>query len=80
MEVTAPLVALITLQSPNSTPNVEAQHAIKKWLQSQKRAALRQEAANLSERLPEDMQRAMALAQERGSSSWLTALPLASQG
>ncbi len=80
LEVTAPLIALVTLQSSGSTPPVETQHAIKKRLQTEKRAAQRQEASCIAERLSEDMQRVMALAQERGASSWLTALPLAAQG
>lgn len=80
LQVTAPLVALITLQSSTCTSPVQAQHAIKKRLHTEKRATQRQEASCLSERLPQDMQRVMALAQERGSSSWLTALPLTSQG
>ena len=42
--------------------------------------AQRQEASRVANRLSGDMQRAMELAQEAGSSSWLTALPLVAQG
>lgn len=36
-----------------------------------------EEANNLTGHLPDSLQRAMMLAKERGSSTWLTALPLA---
>ena len=39
LDVTAPLVVLITMQSSDSTPPFEAQQAIKKRLQSTKRMA-----------------------------------------
>ena len=48
----------------------------KATIRQQNKERVIKDAANLTERLSADMQRSVKLAKEKGSSSWLTALPL----
>ena len=80
--VTAPLVAMFaTADSNKSISSCAAeQRSIKHKQHCLKRTAQREAAQALCRDLPPQLQRCMTLAQERGASNWLTALPLAEHG
>ena len=80
-EITKPLSNLIELQCPSYPPETrEAQMSAKKATKEQRRACLKDEAANLRESLPPSLQLAMDLAREKGASTWLTVLPIEEHG
>lgn len=77
-KISAPLMEMIINQSDTfSKPQL---NTIKSTLIRQKRHLLDAAAQETREQLPDSLQRAMELASEKGSSIWLTALPLQDQG
>ena len=81
MKITAPLTALIMDQSPlySNTTKVEQLRIKKESMKAKKHHQL-QAAAELKEKLPNNLQRATNLLSEKGSSSWLSVLPIADHG
>ena len=81
MKITAPLTALIMDQShqyPNTTKAVQIR--IKKESVKAKKQRQSQAAAELKDKLPTSLQRVISLSTEKGSSSWLSMLPIAEHG
>ena len=81
LKITAPLTALIMEQSnryPNTTKTEQIQ--VKKEAVKARKHRQQQAAAELKDKLPNSMQRAMSLSTEKGSSSWLSTLPIAEYG
>ena len=75
--VTKPLCDLIFEQNPMySFETAEEQHAAKAEIRKTKRQQSSHEASHLKSILPDSLQHAVELAQEKGASSWLTALPV----
>ena len=58
----------------------ESQQQIKGAVYTEKRSRLKQSAKNIQEQLPAPLQRSMELSQEKGASTWLTALPIDNHG
>jgi hypothetical protein len=78
-EISAPLVQSIIESKYQYSSDVELeQNHIKYSMKKRKREQQNDDAMNL--RPPDTLKRAMELAKEKGSSSWLTALPLESHG
>ena len=81
IKITAPLTALIMEQShryPNTTK--AEQIRIKKESVKARKHCQSQAAAELKDKLPSTMQRAMNLSTEKGGSSWLSMLPISEHG
>ena len=79
--VTSPLCAHIVSQDPSYGPNiVESQIRTKTEVRRSNRVRVDNHLHGLLNTLPEVLQRAVKLAQEKGSSTWLTALPLTEHG
>ena len=76
----APLSALITLQSADLGDTYEKQREVKATLRAERRRQQETTAAVLKARLPSHLQSAADHASEKGSSSWVTALPIADHG
>ena len=77
----APLTALIMEKSHQYTEATKAEQLLmKRVMMKAKRHRESQAAAELMDRLRASMQRAMNLSTEKGSSSWLCALPIAEHG
>ena len=75
--VTKPLCDLIFEQYPTYSFEIaEEQHAAKAEIHKTKRQQSSHEASHLKSILPDSLQHAVELAQEKGASSWLTALPV----
>ena len=79
--MTKPLVDLIVEQS-SSYPfdTILNQQSIKSPVKYENQCNRSQEAENLHQQLPDNLKRAMDLAQEKGASSWLSVLPLEELG
>ena len=79
--ITAPLTALIVEQA-HSLPNTTNGEQVKIRKESAKNKKLRQAqaASELKDQLPDNMQKVMILSTEKGSSNWLSTLPIAEQG
>ena len=76
-QITKPLSDLILQQNcVYSFETLEAQLEVKADVRSSTRQMQMAEASQLKTRLPTRLQHSMTLAQERGTSSWLTALPV----
>ena len=75
-----PLIRLIIKQTGNVQAVQQLQKTIKQRIHSERRRDLSAYAKEVIERLPVDVQRCALAAQERGTSSWLTALPIAQHG
>ena len=77
LQVTKPLSDLILQQNPvYSFETLEAQLVAKSDIQRSKRQVKMANASHLKTSLPAPLQHSMSLAQEKGASSWLTALPV----
>ena len=77
VSITLPLCRLIEQQSADYPYHCfEAQYAARKLTLQQRDNMANASAAGLKQSSPESTQRALALAQEKGASNWLTALPL----
>ncbi len=75
--VTEPLQQAVLQQHAQVSSNsVDLQLNAKKEVRKQRREQATETAQNLKEDLPHTLKRAMELAQEKGASSWLTALPI----
>ena len=75
--ISAPLTNLISVQQDDySYECIAAQLAAKAEVRNSRRRDVGDAASELRTRLPACLQRAVDLAQERGASSWLTALPI----
>ena len=74
------LSALITLQSADLGDTREKQREVKATLRAERRRQQETTAAELKARLPSHLQSAADHASEKGSSSWVTALPIADHG
>ena len=79
--VSAPLVSLILDQSTTYPTNCkESQKKSKSIARNLRRLHEKNRATELSNRLPTSMQRALEVSNEKGASSWLSALPIAEHG
>ncbi len=67
---------VILLQSLETPLSVDLQLNAKKEVRKQRREQATEAAHNLKKDLPHTLKRAMEFAQEKGASSWLTALPI----
>ena len=81
MKITAPIVALIHLQSAEYPFSViEDVYEQKSKITSERRKNLDNAAKELFTDLPKSLQRSVEVASEKGASTWLTALPLIEHG
>ena len=78
--LTAPLVAMIIAQEVNQTIDPDSISAIKKNIRKSNRQRQVQLAVNVYDQLPPQLKRCVDLAKEKGSSSWLSVLPLEDHG
>ena len=77
--ITAPLVAIMTMQD-NTQPNEDTIREIKNQATKTKADRLETKSEEMQSILPENVQRAVLQAKEKGSTNWLTALPLQDHG
>ena len=76
--VTQPLVAAIINKESNYDARVEAeQKEAKNKLRQQRKVKREQEVADVRLKIPQEMKRNVDMAQEKGASAWLTAIPRA---
>ena len=80
MQLSSPLVMLITQGEADLAQSTTAQRRARNQLQQDKRKHENEVAATLHDKLSEPLQRARKVASEKGASSWLTALPLQHHG
>ena len=78
--ISAPLVERILHQDHQLNDCQVAQQEPKTRARSNKRAKHRENARNLESQLSAPLQRSMELSQEKGASTWLTALPIDDHG
>ena len=78
--ISAPLVERVLQQSHQLTGCLQVQQTIKARVRSDKFAKSREDAKDLRGQLPASLQRCMDLSQEKGASTWLTALPIDKHG
>ena len=74
--LTAPLAALIVAQDPKQRTDIHMTQNIKKTIRKENRQKQEEAAREVYEQLSPHMQRSVDLSKEKGSSSWLTVLPL----
>ena len=80
-KITASLKALIVEQSHQYTNTMKAEQLrIKQESAKDKKHQQSQVAADLKDKLTTKMQRAMNLSSQKGSSSWLSTLPITEHG
>ena len=79
-QVSAPLVDKVTNQDHHMGDSNPIQHGIKRRAQYTKRTKQKEDAQELRGKLPANIQRSMELSQEKGASTWLTALPIEEHG
>ena len=79
-KITASLVERVLHQDHRLTGCHAAQKHAKAEVRSTRRANQKKDALKLHGQFPVHMQRCMELAQEKGASSWLSALPIDSHG
>ena len=80
-KVTSPLVSLILQQDMSFGCHVvDAQHLAKSEVIASKRQAAEERAKSVCDSLPSDMKRMISLLSEKGTSSWLSALPVEEHG
>ena len=83
VEITAPLTELILQQSSSSQYTYSTrkeQQMIKQQVKKEKNLRQKQAAAELNDKLDESSRRCLELSSEKGSSTWLTALPITEHG
>jgi hypothetical protein len=80
LRITAPLVALIASQDFHQTVEKADQLNIKKQVKKTNRELQQKRARDTTAQLTPQLQRSVELAQEKGSSAWLTVLPMAEHG
>ena len=80
LAITKPLVKRIREQCGDMRQCELEQQIIKKHIRKQYREFLKDEMATVTSALPPTQSRCAVVAQEKGSSSWLSALPIEQQG
>ena len=81
LQVTGPLKSLISEKNPEyPVEALEEQMETKAKIHNMRRSQQQESACLLKSSLDSSLQRSMELAQEKGASSWLTALPVAEFG
>ena len=78
--ISAPLVERVLHQDHQLANCQSVQQDIKAKVRSDKRVKQKEDARNLQRQLPVSLQRSMELSQEKGASTWLTALPIDDHG
>ena len=79
--ISAPIIALLIQQTPNYTSTEkDEQQKIVLDVKRHNRKVQHDEAEPVYKDLPKELQKAVDLAREKDSSSWLTALPIAKHG
>ena len=78
--ITALLVALIVVQTPNQAVQRNQLLKEKNCIKKRRRELQEQRAQDIHGQLNPQLQRSVELAQEKGSSAWLTVLPVAEHG
>ena len=78
--ISAQQVALIIQQTNSYSPVTEYARAMRNSIRADRRRQQRQVAIQLKQHLPDPLQRCIDLAQEKGSSTWLEALPMKEHG
>ena len=78
--IAAPLVALIVAQPPNQAVQRNQLLKEKNCIKKRRRELQEQCAQDMHGQLNPQLQRSVELAQEKGSSAWLTVLPVAEHG
>ena len=79
-KISAPLLECVIKQDHRSVGCSESQQQIKATVHNEKHSRLKQSAKIIQEQLPAPLQRSMELSQEKGASTWLTALPIDNHG
>ncbi len=79
-EICSPLVKLIIDQGGDVLAALSEQVGIKQKLEKKRAASLQAEALLTTSTLPPSLQRCATAAQEKGTSAWLTAVPLERHG
>ena len=79
-QISAPLVDRIIDQNHQLDDCHLVQQNIKRRIQQMKHTKQKEETKNLQSNLPSPLQRSIELAQEKGASTWLTALPIEEHG
>ena len=79
-QISAPLVERVVRQDHQLSGCHAAQQLAKAEVRSIRRANQQEDASKLQRQLPVHLQRCMELAQEKGASTWLSALPIDSHG
>ena len=80
-QITSPICAHIASQHLSNGPNIaEAQVRARAETRKINRAKIDHKTLELLDTLPEGLRTSIKLAQEKGSSTWLTSLPLAEHG
>ena len=80
LHLSAPITNLIVQQSEVLGDASDQQQAVKASIRVERRNQLKRVASELKNRLPRHLCRAAELASEKGSSNWLTTLPLEAHG
>lgn len=80
LRITAPLAALIAQQEYCLGDATDEQLVIKGTIHRERQSAHHVESARLREQLSPSLQHCLSLAQEKGASNWLSALPLEQHG
>ena len=79
-QISAPLVDRIINQDHQLDNCHSVQQSIKRRIQHMKYMKQKEDAKNLQRNLPNPLQRSIELSQEKGASTWLTALPIDEHG
>ena len=79
-QISAPLVDRIINQDHQLDDCHSVQQSIKRRIQHMKYMKQKEDAKNLQRNLPNPLQRSIELSQEKGASTWLTALPINEHG
>ena len=79
-QISAPLVDRIINQGHQLDDSHSVQQSIKRRIQHMKYLKQKEDAKNLQRNLPTPLQRSIELSQEKGASTWLTALPIDEHG
>ena len=80
VKITAPIVALITLQDIDVPTATQLTKSVKSTVNKDKLNRLGRQADNIYDQLSAPQRRLMDCSRERGASSWVTALPINEHG
>ena len=78
--ITAPLVALITSQDENEKVDIDSVRTVKNDVKRENRRRQDSQSETINAQLTPELKRCVDLSQEKGSSSWLSVLPLEEHG